>query len=204
VRALEVSRPERVAIGVALAVLALQAGALGDALEYQRSALAHQPWRALTAHLVHLNWPHALINAAALWLVARLFAPDLGASRQAIVLVASGLAISAALVWLYPTIEWYRGLSGVVHGLFFAGAATWLLSERPRTVQRLWMPAALLAGGLVKVVLEQPATGTTVQAAWLGAAVVPQAHLVGAACGALLGALFAATNARAEGQHGQT
>jgi hypothetical protein len=63
------------------------------------------------------------------------------------------------------------------------------------------MPASLLAGGVVKVLLEQPALGTTVQAEWLGAAVVPQAHLVGAVCGGLLGVLFATANARAERQH---
>lgn len=202
-RALEISRPERLAIVIALAVLVLQAIAPGDALEYQRAALAREPWRALTGHLVHINWPHALINAAALWVVARLYAPDLDAPRQAIVLALSALAISVALAWLYPTVEWYRGLSGALHGLFFAGATTWLLSERPRTLRRLWMPAALLAGGAVKVVLEQPATGATVQAEWLGAAVVPQAHLVGAVCGCLLGALFATANARSERQRGE-
>ncbi|HET9023753.1 MAG TPA: rhombosortase, partial [Burkholderiaceae bacterium] len=172
----------------------------GDALEYRRGALAHQPWRLLTGHVVHLNWPHALINAAALWVIARLYAPDLRATRQAAALVVSALAISAALVWLYPTLEWYRGLSGALHGLFFAGAAHWLLAERTRSLRRLWLPAALFAGGWAKVVFEQPGTGALPHAAWLGAAVVPQAHLVGSVCGTLLGALFAATDTRAREQ----
>ena len=197
VRTLRLSPPERAAIGLAIALLALHALAPGDALEYQRGALARQPWRVLTGHLVHINWPHALINAAALWIVARLYAPDLSATRQAIALAASALAISASLAWLHPDIEWYRGLSGSLHGLFFAGAVTWLLAERPRSLQRLWMPVALLAGGWVKVVLEQPGADALPYAGWLGAAVVPQAHLAGAACGTALGALFAASQARA-------
>jgi rhomboid family GlyGly-CTERM serine protease len=197
VRTLRLSPPERAAIAVAIALLALHAFALGDALEYQRGALARQPWRVLTGHLVHVNWPHALINAAALWIVARLYAPDLSATRQAIALAASALAISAALAWLYPAIEWYRGLSGALHGLFFAGAATWLLTERPRSLRRLWLPVALLAGGWVKVVFEQPVTNVLPYANWLGTAIVPQAHLAGAVCGTALGALFAATQARA-------
>jgi rhomboid family GlyGly-CTERM serine protease len=180
---------------VAIALLALHAFAPGDVLEYQRGALARQPWRALTGHLVHVNWPHALINAAALWIVARLYAPDLSASRQAITLAASALAISATLAWLHPAIEWYRGLSGALHGLFFAGATRWLLTERPRSLRRLWLPVALFAGGWVKVVLEQPATSDLPYADWLVAPVVPQAHLAGAACGTALGALFAATQA---------
>ena len=204
VRAPRLSPPERAAIGLALALLAVHALAPGDALEYRRSALAQQPWRLLTGHLVHLNWLHALVNAVALWVVARLYAPDLSALRQAIALAASALAISAALAWLHPDIEWYRGLSGALHGLFFAGAATWLLAERPRRLRRLWMPAALFAGGWVKVVLEQPGAGALPYAGWLGAAVVPQAHLVGAVCGSVLGALFAATQARSgEQRHEQ-
>jgi rhomboid family GlyGly-CTERM serine protease len=196
VRTLRLSPPERAAIAVAIALLALHAFAPGDALEYQRGALARQPWRVFTGHLVHINWPHALINAAALWIVARLYAPDLSAARQAIALAASALAISAAFAWLYPAIEWYRGLSGALHGLFFAGAATWLLTERPRSLRRLWLPVALFAGGWVKVVLEQPVTAHLPHANWLGTAIVPQAHLAGAVCGTVLGALFAATQAR--------
>jgi rhomboid family GlyGly-CTERM serine protease len=200
VRTLRLSSPERAAIGLAVGLLALHALAPGDALEYQRGALARQPWRLVTGHLVHLNWPHALVNAAALWIVARLYAPDLSMTRQAIALAASALAISAALAWLHPGIAWYRGLSGALHGLFFAGAVTWLLAERPRRPGRLWMPALLLVGGWMKVVFEQPSSGTLPHADWLGAAVVPQAHLAGAAFGTVLGALFAAAKARADEQ----
>ena len=196
VRTLRLSPPERAAIAVAIALLALHAFAPGDALEYQRGALARQPWRVLTGHLVHINWPHALINAAALWIVARLYAPDLSATRQAIALAASALAISAALAWLYPAIEWYRGLSGALHGLFFAGAAKWLLTERPRSLRRLWLPAAALRRRMGRRWCSSSRSRRLPHADWLGAAVVPQAHLAGAACGTVLGALFAATQAR--------
>ncbi|MGZ9032126.1 MAG: rhombosortase [Burkholderiaceae bacterium] len=191
------------AVGLALALLVLHALAPGAPLEYQRHLLAREPWRVLTAHLVHINWQHALVNAAALWVVARLYAKDLGARRQLVALVASALAISATLALVYPSIDWYRGLSGALHGLFFAGATKWLLSERPRTFGRLWLPATLFVGGWIKVVLEQPGGAATPHVQWLGAAVVPQAHFVGAVCGTVLGALYAATKAGAEQQRGQ-
>jgi hypothetical protein len=52
-------------------------------------------------------------------------------------------------------------------------------------------------------VLEQPATSDLPYADWLVAPVVPQAHLAGAACGTVLGALFAATQVRAYQQREQ-
>ena len=202
-RALELSPPERAAVGLALALLVLHALAPGEPLEYQRHLLSREPWRVLTGHLVHINWPHALVNAAALWVVARLYADDLGARRQLVALAVSAVAISAALALLYPSIGWYRGLSGALHGLFFAGATKWLLSERPRAIGRLWLPATLFVGGWIKVALEQPGGAATPHAQWLGSAVVPQAHLAGAICGTMLGALFAATKAGAKQQRAQ-
>ena len=95
------------------------------------------------------------------------------------------------------SIAWYRGLSGALHGLFFAGSALWLIKAKPRRFRQLWLPSALFFGGWIKVVLEQPGGATTPYAEWLGAGVVPQAHLVGAACGTVLGLLFAISDANA-------
>jgi rhomboid family GlyGly-CTERM serine protease len=188
------SRAERWAIAGALLLLALQAAApLQPALEYRHALVAQQPWRLLTAHLVHINWTHASINAAAWVIVARLFAPDLGARQQALVVLVCSLATGVGLVWLYPAIVWYRGFSGSLHGLFFAGAACWLvttLAQRAKWSARdLWLPAVLFIGGWIKVIAEQPGGSHTPFADWLGAATVPQAHLLGAASGTLLGAL---------------
>ena len=191
------SRAEIVAIAIALAMLLLQATPGLAALEYRYAALAAEPWRWLTGHFVHVNWQHALINAVALWVVARLFAPDLNARRQGAVLLIAALVISACLAGFYPSIVWYRGLSGVLHGLFFAGATVWLIKARPRELQKLWLPSALFVGGWIKVALEQPGGASTPYSEWLGTGVVPQAHLVGAACGTLLGLLFLIGDANA-------
>ncbi len=194
------SRAERFALAGAVALLLMQVlvaafDAAGPALEYQRATLASAPWRVLTAHWVHINTLHVLINAAAWFVVARLFAHELEPVRQAVVIGVSSAAIALALAWRWPEIAWYRGFSGVLHALYFSGAATWLLQAiRTRMQSRpaaLWLPAALFVGGWVKVIFEQPADGGAPFAAWLGAATVPQAHLVGALCGTVLGAVFA-------------
>lgn len=193
------SRAERFALAGALLLVLVHAlvvafAPAGHALEYDRAALASAPWRLFTGHWVHINWPHVLINAAAWFVVARVFAPELTAARQATVVVIASLAISAGLAWRYPEIAWYRGFSGVLHALFFAGAAAWVIeaarARRPRIAAHVWLPAALLVGGWVKVVFEQPGDATTPIAAWLGAPTVPQAHLIGAVCGTVLGVIF--------------
>jgi membrane associated rhomboid family serine protease len=108
--------------------------------------------------------------------------------------------ISLGLAALAPGILWYRGLSGVLHALFFAGAAKWLFSVQHRSVRALWLPAALFVGGWIKVALEQPAGDALPYADWLGAAVVPQAHLIGAACGSVFGLLLALADRRGREQ----
>lgn len=187
-------------VGAALIVLLQQVDSAGAALEYRRALLAAQPWRVVTAHLVHVNSEHALINAAAWWLVARLFGPDLDLRRQLITLGAGAVAIGAGLAALHPTIAWYRGFSGVLHALYFAGATCWLANAlaRPdtRTARGLWLPLALAAGGWIKVALEQPAGSATPYADWLGTTTVPQAHLLGALAGSLLGLFFAWRDAK--------
>lgn len=202
-RAIALSTAERWAIGIAVATLLLHAIGLGDTLEYRRALLAGEPWRLVTAHLVHINWPHALINGVALVIVARLFAPDLSAAEQVAVLVSATVLISVGLAWLAPQLEWYRGLSGILHALYFAGATRWLVSSRPRSLSTLWLPAALVLGGWAKVAIEQPVGDALPYADWLGAAVVPQAHLIGAVWGTALGLALALASGRREEQRGK-
>ncbi len=192
------TRAPLIALLGAAIVLALQGwpGA-GASLQYETARNAAEPWRLLTAHFVHLNWRHAIVNAAAWIVLARLFAPDLPAPRQLIVMVAGAAGISAGLVLFYPGIAWYRGLSGVLHALYFAGAGAWSLharSTKPRAMALL--PVALFFAGWIKVALEQPRAATLPIPAWLGAPVVPQAHLLGALCGTLMALAFAAVDAQ--------
>jgi rhomboid family GlyGly-CTERM serine protease len=162
------------------------------ALEYRRALLLAQPWRLITGHLVHLNWMHALVNAAAWLLLAALFRSALDAKRQLLSVALGAAAISLALAVLYPSIAWYRGASGALHALFFAGASAELAAALRRRSRRAALVAsALLAGGAVKLMLELPDGASTPYAEWLAMATVPQAHLVGALSGCLLGLLFA-------------
>lgn len=206
---MRLSAAERLALAGAMLLVLLQMLTVGNApllaagaLEYRAATAFAEPWRLITSHLVHINWPHALINAAAWWVVARLFAPELPPWRQLAVLGVAALAIGLGLAALHPTIVWYRGFSGVLHALFFAGGVQWLLValRGPRSLGALWLPVVLVLGGALKVALEQPAGSTTPYADWLGAGTVPQAHLLGAVAGAAFGITWGvATTPRAHG-----
>lgn len=178
-------------IGAALILLLQAITPAAVLLEYRRSLLATEPWRALTGHLVHVGWQHAIANAVAWIVLARLFEPVLDARRQLACLVLGAIVVSGALALIWPSIGWYRGASGVLHALFFAGATASLSAawQAGRRWSLLWA-ALLLAGGAVKLAVELPLDGVLPYAQWLGTAVVPQAHVVGAVVGSSLGLLF--------------
>ncbi|HEU0225078.1 MAG TPA: rhombosortase [Steroidobacteraceae bacterium] len=170
------------------AVLLLQFLGLAGELEYLRPLLPSEPWRLLTGHFVHISWLHAALNGVALLLLERLFDGRLRRSEQWIVLAAAPLAISLVFWIALPELTWYRGLSGTLHAFYFAGCVIWLATACGRA---RWLPGAALAGGAVKVLLEQPWDATFPFQQWLGAAIVPQAHLIGALLGVTAGLLLA-------------
>jgi len=117
-------------------------------LRYERAGLASgQYWRLLTAHLVHLDLHHALLNCGGLVLLWALFAADYALGQWLIVLLAAALAIDAGL-WLGDsTVLWYVGSSGVLHGVMAAGA----LAGIRRGQREGWLLAVIL---LVKLSYE--------------------------------------------------
>lgn len=178
-------------------VLLLQLLDLPEALEYRRPLLLAEPWRLFTGHFVHLSWLHAVLNCVALLLLERLFENRLRRGEQWLVLAAAPVVISLAFWAALPGLGWYRGLSGALHALFFAGCIVWASTHAGHA---RWLPLAALAAGALKVLLEQPWDATFPFRAWLGAAVVPQAHLAGALAGVAAGLLLASRRKREQAQ----
>lgn len=190
------AQPVRQQIGAWVPVLALAALALalelgGDpartAFRYDRAALENgELWRLLTGHVVHLGWLHAAMNLAALGVIRLLIADAFSAADWIAASAAAALAIDAGLYWLSPQIDWYVGLSGVLHGLLAAGAPLLF-----RTSPAL---GGLLAAGLAaKLLLEQTSGPLPFTESAAGGPVVVAAHLYGAAGGAVYGAFRSAS-----------
>src|ERR1700742_3962367 len=93
---------------------------LGDSisalLRYDRGAIAAGGWwRLLSAHIVHLDLHHLLLNELGLVLMWSLFAQDFDAVDWLIIVLSGAIAISSGLWWLSPRVSWYVGASGVLH-----------------------------------------------------------------------------------------
>lgn len=164
------------------AALVLVPAALGESgrmwLRYDRQGLEQgQLWRLFSAHVVHLNWQHALLNAAALCLLWVLFAAEYPARRWLWIIGGALVVIDAGLWFLRPQVEWYVGASGILHGVLAAGA---LAGYRKRRESG----ALLMLLLVIKLVYEQR---TGLSAFDSALPILPDAHLFGV-LGGLLGA----------------
>ncbi len=148
---------------------------VGQALRYDRGAIAAGGWwRLLTAHAVHLDVHHLLLNELGLVLMWSLFARDYDPVEWCVIVLSGALAISCGLWWLSPRVIWYVGASGVLHSVMAAGCAKHL-------AERTWDRWLLLIALCVKLAYEQ----SRGQAAPM---IVVDAHLYGAAAGFAVGA----------------
>jgi rhomboid family GlyGly-CTERM serine protease len=137
----------------------------------------HAWYRLVTGHLVHTNWPHMLMNSAALLITLLLFPVVYGKARLlGSCVLWNMLFISFGILLLFPQIGWYAGFSGVVHGLLMTGA---LLSLR-EPVSKL-----LLVLLVAKVGWELWSGGDSVSTELIDAPVIYEAHLLGLMAGAL-------------------
>jgi len=172
----------------AYAVVGLLAGGdpVRQALGYERVALAQgEWWRAVTAHFVHLDAEHALLNALGITLMWALFARDFSPLRWLAIYLAAGLGISAGLWLLDPQVQWYVGASGALHGVMTAGTLAHL---RRRDLDG-WILAVFI---VAKLAYEQWAGSMPFQES--GTTVV-DAHLYGA-----IGGLASGLSLRSRGQ----
>lgn len=156
-----------------------------QALCYERQAIGQgEFWRLLTGHWVHLGARHLLLDSAGLVLVWALYARELRPSAWIMVLLGTTAAIDAGLWWGEPQIQWYVGISGLLHGAWAAGAAAMALRRDPAgwRLQGGLMLAILAA----KLLFEHRSGVSLVDKAM---PVVTAAHLYGAIAGAVGGAL---------------
>lgn len=151
-------------------------------LSYQREAIAAgQWWRVFTAHFVHLNMAHALLNSVGTLMLAVFLRQDIARRDWWTVTLLAPFVISLGLWFKQPTLIGYVGFSGVLHGLLYFGVIR-LLPLMPAMAGGILL---LLAG---RQVWEQTgAYDPEYLRGLIQGRVMPDAHLFGALTGALWG-----------------
>ena len=171
------------ALPLTLVVLSTLFAVFGDrateSLRYDRDEILHgQWWRVITGNIVHLGWPHLLLNLAGLILVWLLFRPTLTTRSWIIITAVSSAAVGCGLLLFDPALQWYVGLSGMLHGLFAAGVISALYAGNRGD----WL---LLALFVAKITWEQLEGSMPGSAEIAGGKVIVDAHLYGAIGGAV-------------------
>lgn len=166
-----------------LAQLSLISGS--DWLQYAKPEVdGGQWWRFITGNFIHLNWKHFALNAFALIAIIYVFPKILSFRELLLVLVLCSLSVTIGLWAFKPSIYWYVGLSGALHGLL----ATLLLLDIATGKSALNI--GLLVALLVKLFWEfrmGPLPGSELT---VGGSVVVEAHLFGSLGGLVLGICF--------------
>lgn len=164
-------------------VIAIAEPRLQSTLRYEREAiLSLQWWRLLTGNFVHLGMTHLVLNLIGLVLIFGLFRTAFTNAAWLAVIFVCCMSVGFGLLWFQPQVHWYVGLSGMLHGMFVAGALA-LRHSQPR-----WS-ALCLAVLAIKIAIEQIVGDPWGTAALTGGPVVSSAHLYGA-LGGLAGTLW--------------
>lgn len=172
------------AVAAVVVVIAIGGPSVGELLRYEREAiLGGQLWRVITGNLVHGGWAHLALNIAALGLIWLLFGQALNAQHWILIFTACTLGVSLGLLVLNPRVAWYVGLSGVLHGLFVAGA----LIDRSFPLRVRVLLLGLLCSKLVWEQFQGPMPGTAIAASGI---VIVDAHLYGAITGFMAGIII--------------
>jgi rhomboid family GlyGly-CTERM serine protease len=141
-----------------------------DALRWQSDALSGQYWRLWTGHFVHLGFIHGLLNLLACLLIWLIFVADW--RRIDGFLMFASLPLTGILL-AGSELDWYVGLSGVLHGWFLLGAV------------RVWPQQKVFAGLLLlglaaKLYWEPQNPAAAIEMQWIGGPIAYVSHQVGA------------------------
>lgn len=185
----------QVPLGLSLIVLAIAAmGTWGrDSFQYLGPQLSgkgfanHYRW--ISGHFTHLGWSHMTLNVIGMLSVWWLYGRYLTRELWIIFILICAFGISLGLYFLSPHVDYYVGLSGVLHGMLSAGVTLALL-ENFKSKNRLketasisWEELFVLLGLWGKIAYEQIAGSLPITTKIAGNTVIVETHLYGAIIG---------------------
>jgi rhomboid family GlyGly-CTERM serine protease len=161
-------------------VLALTEPMSSNFFAYDRDQLNHfQWWRLITGHLLHTNTSHLLLNLTGLTLLWALHGYYYKMHRYLIQFLVLCLGTSLGMYYFAQQMQWYVGLSGVIHGLFVIGA----YFDIRQKLKTGWIMFIIV---WVKVIYEQVFGASADVAKLIEANVAVDAHLFGTISGCII------------------
>jgi len=181
--------PRAPLLGLVAAVVVCASPWLTDLLQFDRTRVASgEWWRLVTGHWTHWTLDHLWWDGAVFFVLAAVCERlDRTLLLRAVVL--SVPTCSAAVWWLAPELDTYRGLSGIDSALLGAiGAKVVVDALSNGDWRRSVLPMGLVLGFAAKTACEV-ATGTTifVDSVAAGTVAVPVAHVAGLLAGVAVG-----------------
>ncbi len=177
-------------LSVSLSALAIMFSAFGPSteplLEFNRTEIIEgEYWRLFTGNFVHYGFAHLAMNLAAFLLVGFSLLREISLRIYIPLLISSALAVGVGTLLWNPELSFYRGLSGIIHGLIVAGLL--LNSFRNR-----WLSYAFLGLIFAKIFHEhQPGFQENQLQSLIPVMVAVDSHLYGALAGLFFtGVLF--------------
>jgi rhomboid family GlyGly-CTERM serine protease len=152
--------------------------------QYDRASIIHgELWRAFTCHLTHTGWSHLLLSLSGAILVFALFGALYPPFAWLTGLMGCMAGTSVGLLLFCPGLEWYRGFSGVLHGLLAMGLVGGI--KRVGGVYYLGIVA------LLAKILAEHLLGPSIHTSLLiSAPIIKNAHLYGAIAGGVMACLL--------------
>ena len=168
-----------------------------EALRYDRAAIAAGEWyRLITGNLVHLpgntiEWQgfrfhgpwHLFLNELGVLVLVLLCPERLSTAVWLRRVLLLGLGMSLGLYFFAPSMHWYVGLSGAMHGLF-------LLGLMPQVLKKDIVALGCVIYLLGKLGYELYAGAPVSDEAAIGGKVALESHLWGAVSGLVYGIVF--------------
>ncbi|MBV1883227.1 MAG: rhombosortase [Pseudomonadales bacterium] len=154
----------------------------GDFLRFDRHAIeAGQWWRLISGHLVHLGWAHSFLNLTGLGLITVIFQRELSGRNDSGALLFCILCTSFGIYCFSPSMIWYVGLSGSLHGYLI-----YYLIKGYKVSPIISVGALSVITG--KVIWEQtPWANTSSTEQLIGGAVAIDSHFYGSVAGIIIG-----------------
>jgi rhomboid family GlyGly-CTERM serine protease len=167
-----------------LIIISLAVQEFPATFQYDRSAILEgEYWRIVTCHFVHTGWEHLLLSLIGVVLLFGLFVRLYSLFAWLTGALCCMIGISLSFLIFCPTLEWYKGLSGLLHALLLMG-----IVGEIRNGNKFYYFGLLAV--TAKLAMEYIAGPADLTSQFTNAVVITSAHLAGAITGTMTGCII--------------